>query len=109
MSLYGEYLKERSHDSIVEDEYGFATYRFVDEKTVYIIDIYVKPDHRKEGLAASYADDIAKVAKERGCTHMMGSIVPSMKGSHTSLLVLLAYGMKLDSCANDFIVMKKEI
>jgi ribosomal protein S18 acetylase RimI-like enzyme len=109
MSLYAEYLKERTSDFIIEDEFGFATYRFVDEKTVYIVDIYVKPEHRYDGIASSLADDIVRIAKQRGCTTLMGTVQPSAKNSTASIKVLMAYGMTLASSGNDFVIFKKEI
>lgn len=109
MSLYSEYLKERTSDLILETDQGFATYRFQDEKTVYIVDIYMTPEARRLKLASSLADKIVSEAKERGCTKLLGSVVPSARGSTESLKVLLGYGMRLDSCATDFIVFSKEI
>lgn len=109
MSLYAEYIKERTSDEIVELAEGFATYRFTDEHTVYIIDIFVKPYLRKSGAARSMADEIVKIAKIKGCTKLLGSIIPSNKDSTISLKVLLAYGMTLDSCSTDFILFKKEL
>ena len=107
-SLYGQYIAERANQAIVEDEFGFATYMFT-EKGVYIEDIYVLPDHRHEHRASKYADEIAKIAREKGCTKMYGSVVPSANHSTASLKVLLAYGFYLDSSTNNFILMVKDI
>ncbi len=110
MSLYGDYLVERTNDQILENEYGFATYRFLENcKTVYIVDIYVIPEARVKGIATDMADQIEKIAKERGCIDMIGTVLPSAKGSTASLAVLLAYGMKLHSSAQDAIILRKEI
>lgn len=110
MSYYTDYLRERTNDGVVETDYGFATYRFLEEgKTVYIVDIYVVPEARKEGHAADMADQIAKIAKEAGCTSMIGTVQPSAKGSTLSLQVLLGYGMRLQSASQDAIIMRKEI
>ena len=108
MSLYAEYLKERTNDEILETARGFATYRFV-EKSVYIIDIYVVPQFRKTGEASQMADNIAKMAKELGYKKIIGSVVPSNKESTSSLKVLLAYGMRLSSSSQDFIIFEKEL
>ncbi len=109
-SLYAQYLKERTNDKIVEIEHGFATYRYQDDgKTVYIVDIFVKREFRKDGFATKMADRIAKEAKEKGCTKMLGSVVPSAKNSTISMQVLLAYGMTLYSSINDFVMFEKEI
>lgn len=110
MSLYAEYLSERTNDEIIETAHGFATFRYLNEgKSVYIMDIYVKPEHRKTNLAADMADVIAKLAKAKGATEMLGTVVPSAKNSTTSLRVLLAYGMTLQSSTNDLIVFRKDI
>lgn len=109
MSMYAEYIKERLDHDIIETDCGFATYRFTDEQTCYLMDIYMKTDYRNQGVARDLANMVVEIAKKRGCTKMIGSVVPSAKGSNTSLHVLLAYGMTLDSCTNDFILFRKEI
>ncbi len=110
MSLYAEYLKERTNDEIIEVDEGFATYRYIDNgTTVYIVDIYVRPECRKYGHAAALADLIAKTAKTNGCTSMIGTVMPSSNGSTDSLKVLLAYGMKLDKAIDNGIIMRKDI
>lgn len=110
MSLYAEYLRERTYDDIIETEYGFATYRYVEEgKAVYIIDIYVAPEAREKGYAAEMANQISEIAKKRGCVSMIGTVQPSAKGSTISLQVLASYGMKLHSASNDVIIMRKDI
>ena len=40
MSLYAEYLREKTDDEIIETVEGFATYRFLPGYACYIIDIY---------------------------------------------------------------------
>lgn len=110
MSLYKQYLEERTTDCIIESDHGFATYRYLDGfKTVYIIDIYVIPDQRKKGAASTLADMIAEEAKKMGAKEMLGTVVPSTKGSTVSLKVLLAYGFSLKSSGDNYIVMWKEI
>lgn len=109
MSLYSKYLTERTNDLILEINHGFVTYRMLpDQKAVYIVDIYVDSDFRKAGTASQMADEVAKIAKKEGFTKMLGSVVPSNKNSTDSLRVLLAYGMKLQSSAQDFIIFEKE-
>jgi len=102
------YLEERTNKHIIEDGFGFAIYSF-NEHGVYIEDIFVLEDYRKSGHAAKLADKIALIAKVKGITKMFGSVCPSAKGSTTSLKVLLAYGMKLKSATQDFIVMEKDV
>ncbi len=112
MSLYGNYIKERLNHEIVETENGFATFKHVDSNgtpAVYIMDIYVKQEFRKSREAAGMADAVVKIARERGCKLLIGTVVPSANNSTISLKVLIGYGMSLLSASNDLIVMKKEI
>ncbi len=111
VSLYAEYLKERTDDGIVETDEGFATYRYLDNgHTVYIIDIYVVPEARKKGVASQLADKIMGIAKEeKGCTCMLGTVQTSAKGSTISLKALLGYGMELHAVNGDAIILKKDI
>ncbi len=110
ISLYAQYLQEKTNDFILESPMGFATYRYLDDgKTVYIMDIYVVPERRKENWAATMADEIVRGAKKNGAVKLIGSVVPSTKDSTTSLKVLLGYGMTLDSATENFILFRKEI
>lgn len=109
MSLYAEYIKERLGDRIVEVDEGFASYRFLNETQCYIVDIYIRPESRNKHLAASLADRIAEIAKVHGRSELLGSVVPTAKGSTESLKVLLGYGMRLSHCEANLIIFKKEI
>jgi hypothetical protein len=110
MSHYAQYLAEKTGDKIIENQSGFATYRYINNgKSVYIVDIYIVPDERRRMKATLFADLIAREAKENGAKEMLGTVVPSMKNSTVSLSVLLAYGFKLASASNDMIVFSKEL
>lgn len=110
MSMYADYVRERLGDEVLELGYGFATYRFLNEnKTVYIVDIYVKPEHRKKNVASEIADKIVDIAKQRGAVELIGTVSPQLKSATTSLKVLLGYGMQLHSASEQAIILKKEI
>lgn len=110
MSLYADYIIERTQDSIIEGPSGFVTYRYLNEgRSVYIIDIYTVPDERQKGSAAILADLVADEARSKGTKEMLGTVVPSTKGSTISLKVLLGYGMQLMSATNDMIVFRKDL
>lgn len=108
MSLFAQYIAEREGKEIVEDNQGFATYFYVDDG-VYIENIYTCPDFRHVGVAASYADRIAAIAKAKGYKKMYGTAVPSTKGCTDSVKVLLAYGFRVHSAEHNAIIFVKEI
>lgn len=107
-SLYGQYIAEREGKHIIENEFGFATYFFTGE-FCYIEEIFVLEPHRKSGIAAKYADEIAKEAKSVGVNKLLGSVSPKAPSSTQSLKVLLAYGFQLLSSEQNLIYLAKEI
>lgn len=110
MSLYADYIFERTSDKIIEFPSGFVTYRYLNEgNSVYIIDIYVIPEDRKKGTASELAEIVAKEARLLGAKEMLGTVNPSAKGSTTSLQVLLAYGFELQSSMQDVIIFRKDL
>lgn len=109
MSFYADYINERTNDKIIESSEGFVTYRYIDNLTVYIADIYIVPSARKSGAAGQLADMVAKEARDGGYTEMLGTVVPSAKNSTTSLKVLLGYGMSLKSATQDLIIFRKDL
>lgn len=108
-SHYAKYIEEKTVKSIIETDDGFVTYGFPDPNTVYIEDVYIIPERRQSHLATELADKVLSIAKERGCTRMLGSVIPSNKNSTVSLKVLIAYGMELQSSSNDFILFSRSI
>lgn len=108
MSLFAEYLKERTSVQIIEKETGFITYSIVGEEC-YIQDLYVVPQFRKQHIATSFADEVEDVARREGCKILAGSVSPQAKNATESLKVLIAYGMTLHSSTENLIIFKKEI
>lgn len=112
MSMYASYVRERLGDEVLETDKGFATYRYIKEggvDAVYIVDLFVKTDFRKENVASEMADMIVEAAKAVGCKRLIGTVNPSAKNATTSLKVLLGYGMELHWCTQDTITFKKEL
>lgn len=109
MSLYGEYIKERAGRGIVETEDGFATFEFPTDKIVYIIDLYVRPEKRKTGLASQLADTICEAAISQGKEQLLGSVDLGAQGADASIKVLEAYGMKFFKSAGNMLYYIKQI
>ena len=107
--MFADYFAEFYGDETYEDETGFAVYRYLNDKQVYIVHIYIDPRFRKSGAASAIADHIVRQAKQRGCTELLGTVVPSARASGDSLRVLLGYGMDLKSLDGNMIVFSKEI
>ena len=109
MSLYADYIEETTHGHVLETEKGFVVYVFPDEKTCYIKEIFVSSQFRHQGVGSDISAQVIRLAKQRGCTSLLGSVTPSAKGSTQSLRNLIDYGFKLESCSNDFILLRKDL
>lgn len=107
-SHYADYIKEREGFDIIEDQYGFATYKIFGEEC-YLRDIYVTPQYRRSSIAMSYCDQIEQIAKESGCKFLTGSIAIGANGNTESLKAVLAAGFKLQRTTMDGIILIKEI
>lgn len=106
--MYPLYLKERCGLETLETECGFATYKFRGPDC-YIEDIYVLPEHRKQGAAASMADGIAEIAKAAGIHILTGSVDSRANGAEESRAVLRAYGMHPYTIEGSVTYYRKEI
>jgi|SRR5580698_4575598 GNAT superfamily N-acetyltransferase len=109
MSLYAEYIKEREGKDIVESEKGFATYQIFDNGDCYIQDIYVAPEFRKTGLAVDMQKEIAQIAKEKGCSALMGSISLDDKNASRNLRIMLNENYIIHNTIGTMIFLKKDI
>lgn len=109
LSLFGQYLKERTNKGIVETEEGFATFEYVNDEIVYIIDLYVVPEKRKQRVAANMADKIVEAAAKEGKKFLLGSVDATAHGAETSINVLEAYGMRPYKVIEPMIFYIKEI
>lgn len=98
LQLYSAYVKERGGAEVLMDAEGrgFATWRAVGDDAVYLVDIYVIPECRKNGVAASLADRIVAAARDGGAKRLLGSVDSRTSGATDSLKALLAYGMLLE-------------
>jgi len=107
-SLYSKYIKEREGKEIIESGIGFMTYKIKGDEC-YVADVYIEPEFRKSGIASEMCSKIEKIARERGCKFLTGTVTPSLEGANVSLISQLNYGFKLHSCINDFIILKKDL
>ena len=101
---------EELHDgkSVIYDDHGFATY-WIRGEEVYIEDIYVKKEYRRTHAASQFADKVAKLGIENGCTYMTGTVVPSANNSTISMKMMIGYGFDLWIAQDDIIWFKKAL
>ncbi len=108
-NLYKNYLKEREGLEVLENELGFCTYKYREDNSCYIQDIYVVPNRRKSGIASQLADTVAKEAKAKGYNILIGSVDFKANLAKQNDQVLKAYGMKPYTVEGSLVYYSKEI
>ena len=107
-SLYAQYIKEREDKECIETEHSFASYQ-IWEDSIYIEDVYVSPNLRRQGYAAQMVDEITRIAKSLDKKFLYSSVSPAANGATQSLKVVLACGFKLHNSSPDLIMFVKEL
>ncbi len=108
MEMYADYVSEREGRNVIWTDHGFIKY-YIEKNTLYIDDIYVRPAMRHTGLGQELANGLVEMAKAKGCTQMVGQVVPSANGSDKSMNNLIAYGMRLYASAHNIVYFIKDI
>jgi len=107
--LYLDYISERLGKQYkVWPGKAFGIYS-IDGEEAYIQDIYVAPEHRQSGILASFEAEFEQEMKEKGCTHIIGTVKPSANGSTEGLAYCIRRGYKLLNTYDDFIVLRKDL
>lgn len=106
--MYLDYVRDRLGKDGVEMEEGFAIWQFIGD-AIYLEDIYVKPEFRKNHCATMIADYVAQVGRTEKKVYMLGTVLPTATGATESLKVLLAYGMRLLKIEDGLIWFYKEL
>jgi len=109
LSLYGQYIAERQGRGILESKHGFATFEYVGEDVVYIVDLYVTPKKRKSHVASELANKICDIAIASGKKTLLGSVDLTAVGAEASCKVLEAYGMKVHKVAEPMVFYVKSL
>lgn len=90
MELYAAYIKERQDAEIVYNSVGFMSYRVFPEG-VFILDAYVYPDCRKEGITRDFLD---MIVSKTGARKLYTSTEENANNWQESEKAILALGFK---------------
>jgi GNAT superfamily N-acetyltransferase len=107
-SLFGQYIEEKEHREIIENDYGFIVYK-IEKDECHISELFVSKEHRRSKVGTELADKVQSIAKEAGCKYLTCFSMPCSATVTGSLMAKLQYGFKVHSCQQDRIVLFKEI
>jgi hypothetical protein len=107
MNLQSKYRLERDNISTVEtDEYFFAFQ--MTENEFHVLEVYIRDDLR--GNSEIYYKKITDFIKQfKNIKHIVGFIIPRIKGSERSMMAMLKFGFKIHSCNEEKITLIKEV
>jgi hypothetical protein len=108
IDLYAAYLEELGAKHLFRNEKGFVLYSFAQDYC-YLEEIFILPEFRGKKEFAVLSDSVAKIAKEKGCKRLLGSVIPTINNSTRSVSMMISYGAKLISSTNNYILFEKEI
>lgn len=106
--MYKEYLKERENAELVEFPHGFIVLKILPD-SIYLQDIYVKPEFRKLGVGREMLTHVEQVAVAAGKKSILGSCSPAANGATGSMKSMFACGFELLSCEKDMIYLTKDL
>lgn len=105
-TLYAKLLAERTDGKILEDEFGFITYR-VTGTECFLIDMYVAPEARAKGHGRKLINRLDEAARELGCDRITSNIYLSDPGASNTLLAALQVGFKVTAAAGAIQITRK--
>ena len=109
-SNYGLYIEEREGIDILEDGKGFATFKHITErKELYISDVFIRKEYRKENRAAGYFDELTEMAKELECEYLLTHVDPETNGWELSQRALTGYGFRETVTVDSLVFFRKDL
>lgn len=109
-SVYARYRYEREGLTTIEKDYGFITFKILDnETTCFIQDLYIVPEKRMTGLGADLANEVAAYAKAQNCVQLAATVCPSAGSATDAIKAILAYGFQLVGSDTQLVYLSKEI
>lgn len=115
--MFAAYEKERQGVETEVDPHGhgFVTWKPLwsgqvpPPRDAYVVDIYVVPEHRKNGVASRLNAVVAEKAKAIGATRLIGTIDSRNLTRTPTMKAMLANGYEFDRVDGFMLVFSKEI
>ncbi len=109
MSLYAEFIKEHEDFETLEyPDIGFASYR-ISGQECYIKNIFITKVHRSQKISYKMQEDITSIAKEKGCTYLLGTVCPYSRSATFSMAGLIKDGFKFHRYDSSLMYFTKQL
>lgn len=99
MKLYKDYMKERENVEVIYTDDCFLSYKFLDDKSVFICDIYSRPTVRGQGKMLELGKQFVEDMKQKKIKVIYGTTVTTTNGWENSDRLLRKFGARF--CGKD--------
>jgi len=108
MKMYFDYIKERQNLEGFRTDFGFVTFKVV-ENEFFIENMYVQKQDRGLGKVEILIDECLKIAKSKECAIITANIYLADSGANRTLRAALRLGFRLEASNNNVLLIKKEV
>ncbi len=108
MSLWANYIAERLGQSIIEEPWGFVSFKIVGS-ICDVIDLYVIPEERMKGRTRDLYEELFATCRQQRVQTLVVSVWPGIAGSDISMKAALGHGFRLHSTDGARIILTKDI
>jgi GNAT superfamily N-acetyltransferase len=119
-------LERQGTRTEIEPGKGFATWKLLFDPSIgeaaqgqlaqqppprdaYLVDIFVAPEYRKNGVAGSLAERVSLAAKALGANRLVGTVDTGARTRATAMLAMLSYGFEFDRVDGSLLVFTRGI
>lgn len=107
--LFTDYVQERLQVNVLQNEHAFYLWKFIEEDTVYITDMYVAPAERRSGVAGALFVELLGQMRELGVKRLVGSTDVTAANPELGMYAMLSVGFKPTGASENIIWYSKEI
>ena len=107
--LYEQYALEREGLLFVRHPFGFASYKMMHADLYWLVDIFVLPSQRRNGIAYELSAEVAKIALAAGAKQLLGTVDIKANGVTESLKALLADGFRFSRAEGNIMYFLKDL
>ena len=108
-TLWSQYFKELTGTGTLEYEYGFVSYKALENGVFHIEHVYIAPEHRSSGKLLEMLEDVKAVAIDLGCSVLMTSVDLRTNTCGSSLGMQLHIGFIPYMAKDDMIWLKMNV
>jgi GNAT superfamily N-acetyltransferase len=98
--MYQQYLNDKNGEQLEVFPCGFFTYLKVANE-LWVNDIYVNPESRREGFGKKFINQLQSIAKKLDCKYLIGRIDISHKDHQQALMFHVGVGAKVIKSENN--------